>query len=51
MDYRGLRAFALATPNMGELNQLLGALKAVSDITAGAEATGFISTRLCVMTV
>ncbi len=37
MDYQGLRAFALATPNMGEHNQLMGALKAISDLTAGAD--------------
>ena len=37
MNYQELRAFALATPNMGELNQLLGALKAISDLTAGTD--------------
>lgn len=37
MDYQKVRAFALATPNTGELNQLLGALKAISDLTAGAD--------------
>ena len=35
MNYQELSAFSLATPNIGELNQLLGALKAISDLTAG----------------
>lgn len=34
MNYKNIKAFALATPNTGELNQILGALKAISDLTA-----------------
>ncbi len=33
MDYKDLRAFALATPNTGELNQIFGALKAIAELT------------------
>lgn len=35
MDYKNLRAFAFATPSMGEMNQLLGAFKSIADLTAG----------------
>lgn len=37
MDCKDIRAFALATPNIGELNQILGALRAISDFTASSE--------------
>lgn len=37
MNYQTVRAFALATPNMGETNQLMGALKAISDLTSGVD--------------
>lgn len=38
MAYRETRAFALATPNIGELNQLLGGLRAVSEISGRYDA-------------
>lgn len=37
MNYQNLKAFALASPNAGEVNQLRGALKALADLTAGQE--------------
>lgn len=37
MNYQDLKAFALATANSGELSQLRGALKAISDLTANQD--------------
>lgn len=37
MNFQDLKAFALAPQNTGELNQLRGALKAISDLTANQE--------------
>lgn len=37
MIFQDLKAFALAPQNTGELNQLRGALKAISDLTANQE--------------
>ena len=37
MNYQDLKAFALASPNVGYQNQLRGALKAISELTANQE--------------
>ena len=37
MNFKNLRAFALAPQNLGELNQLRGALNAISEIASNKD--------------
>ena len=39
-DYADLTAFAMGTPDRGFLNQILGALRAISELTGVPEDAG-----------